>query len=372
MNPFGRVTRMSDARTACDNEFVRCQNEWPFRRWRNYIESFGRVPCSFRMLHASMEWLASVCVCVMFRAPIANTDWINFIATSHRCSYITKLNAKPQREWRVTKNKKKENKKREKETDYGRENRVIQIELQIALKIFIFHIIQFRIIYRFFFSNKLFRLLLSHSAFLACIHNRSFFFYFSICVACAYSICSQREDHIYWRHQHHTTISHICEHILDSKHLSNIHHFFLTLSAPMSQASPRFVDNYNEEDRITPAFLTLGQKYSIAIGSTVVLPCKINETGTFYIRIHVINFRFKFFRPSQQHRIDSDLYETGQLAFLFDFDRRCCCCTRRVKFDENVRFVDLNMSTYCVAIDTGYACLSLHSVPFFLFLSLGL
>lgn len=133
----------------------------------------------------------------------------------------------------------------------------------------------------------------------------------------------------------------------------------------MSQASPRFVDNYNEEDRITPAFLTLGQKYSIAIGSTVVLPCKINETGTFYIRIHVINFRFKFFRPSQQQRIDRDLYETGQLAFLFDFDRRCCCCTRRVKFDENVRFVDLNMSTYCVAIDTGYACLSLHSVPFF-------
>lgn len=50
----------------------------------------------------------------------------------------------------------------------------------------------------------------------------------------------------------------------------------------MSQASPRFVDNYNEEDSSSPAFLTLGQKYSIAIGSTVVLPCKINETGTFY------------------------------------------------------------------------------------------
>ncbi|XP_050067156.1 neural cell adhesion molecule 2-like isoform X2 [Anopheles maculipalpis] len=36
--------------------------------------------------------------------------------------------------------------------------------------------------------------------------------------------------------------------------------------------------NFLEEDRYSPGFLTLGQKYSIAIGSTVVLPCKINET----------------------------------------------------------------------------------------------
>ncbi|XP_058835300.1 protein amalgam-like [Topomyia yanbarensis] len=36
--------------------------------------------------------------------------------------------------------------------------------------------------------------------------------------------------------------------------------------------------NFLEEDKYSPGFLTLGQKYSIAIGSTVVLPCKINET----------------------------------------------------------------------------------------------
>lgn len=29
----------------------------------------------------------------------------------------------------------------------------------------------------------------------------------------------------------------------------------------------------------TPEFVTLGQKYSVAIGSTIVLPCKINESG---------------------------------------------------------------------------------------------
>ncbi|XP_053675179.1 lachesin-like [Anopheles nili] len=41
----------------------------------------------------------------------------------------------------------------------------------------------------------------------------------------------------------------------------------------------RFPDgNFLEEDKFSPGFLTLGQKYSIAIGSTVVLPCKINET----------------------------------------------------------------------------------------------
>lgn len=46
-----------------------------------------------------------------------------------------------------------------------------------------------------------------------------------------------------------------------------------------AMASPRYLDNFIEEDNHSPGFLTIGQKYSIAIGSTVVLPCKINETG---------------------------------------------------------------------------------------------
>uniref|UniRef100_A0A182VDP0 Lachesin n=1 Tax=Anopheles merus TaxID=30066 RepID=A0A182VDP0_ANOME len=47
----------------------------------------------------------------------------------------------------------------------------------------------------------------------------------------------------------------------------------------MALPSGHFPDsNFLEEDRYSPGFLTLGQKYSIAIGSTVVLPCKINET----------------------------------------------------------------------------------------------
>lgn len=44
-------------------------------------------------------------------------------------------------------------------------------------------------------------------------------------------------------------------------------------------SASRYQDNFIEEEKTTPGFLTLGQKYSIAIGSTVVLPCKINETG---------------------------------------------------------------------------------------------
>lgn len=44
-------------------------------------------------------------------------------------------------------------------------------------------------------------------------------------------------------------------------------------------ATPRYQENLIEEDNHSPGFLTIGQKYSIAIGSTVVLPCKINETG---------------------------------------------------------------------------------------------
>uniref|UniRef100_A0A8D8IEM5 Limbic system-associated membrane protein n=3 Tax=Culex pipiens TaxID=7175 RepID=A0A8D8IEM5_CULPI len=44
-------------------------------------------------------------------------------------------------------------------------------------------------------------------------------------------------------------------------------------------SAARYTDsNYLEEDKYSPGFLTLGQKYSIAIGSRVVLPCKINET----------------------------------------------------------------------------------------------
>uniref|UniRef100_A0A336K364 CSON015512 protein n=1 Tax=Culicoides sonorensis TaxID=179676 RepID=A0A336K364_CULSO len=47
-----------------------------------------------------------------------------------------------------------------------------------------------------------------------------------------------------------------------------------------TQTSPAYQqsDNYLEEDKNLPGFLTLGQKYSIALGSTVILPCKINET----------------------------------------------------------------------------------------------
>lgn len=33
------------------------------------------------------------------------------------------------------------------------------------------------------------------------------------------------------------------------------------------------------QDLHTPDFVTLGQKYSVAIGSTIVLPCKINDSG---------------------------------------------------------------------------------------------
>lgn len=33
------------------------------------------------------------------------------------------------------------------------------------------------------------------------------------------------------------------------------------------------------QDIPVPDFMTLGQKYSVAIGSTIVLPCRINETG---------------------------------------------------------------------------------------------
>ncbi|XP_063695749.1 lachesin-like [Culicoides brevitarsis] len=47
-----------------------------------------------------------------------------------------------------------------------------------------------------------------------------------------------------------------------------------------TQTSPAYqqAENYSEGDKYLPGFLTLGQKYSIALGSTVILPCKINET----------------------------------------------------------------------------------------------
>lgn len=35
----------------------------------------------------------------------------------------------------------------------------------------------------------------------------------------------------------------------------------------------------NQTPLRTPDFVTLGQKYSVAIGSTIVLPCKINDSG---------------------------------------------------------------------------------------------
>lgn len=36
----------------------------------------------------------------------------------------------------------------------------------------------------------------------------------------------------------------------------------------------------------SPEFVTLGQKYSVAMGSTVVLPCKINESGKVRCRMY--------------------------------------------------------------------------------------
>lgn len=52
--------------------------------------------------------------------------------------------------------------------------------------------------------------------------------------------------------------------------------FFLTELA----AIPTYQHHENnlEDERHAIGFLTIGQKYSYAIGSTVVLPCKINET----------------------------------------------------------------------------------------------
>lgn len=40
-------------------------------------------------------------------------------------------------------------------------------------------------------------------------------------------------------------------------------------------------DYTDVNDKYIPNFVTIGQKYSIPIGSTVVLPCKLNQSGRF-------------------------------------------------------------------------------------------
>ncbi|CRK87748.1 CLUMA_CG001542, isoform A [Clunio marinus] len=52
----------------------------------------------------------------------------------------------------------------------------------------------------------------------------------------------------------------------------------LLICLEVIEAIPTYQDNHLEDDRFSPGFLTIGQKYSYAIGSTVILPCKINET----------------------------------------------------------------------------------------------
>lgn len=47
------------------------------------------------------------------------------------------------------------------------------------------------------------------------------------------------------------------------------------------RAIPTYHDNQLEDERSSIGFLTIGQKYSYAVGSTVILPCKINDTGKF-------------------------------------------------------------------------------------------
>lgn len=40
----------------------------------------------------------------------------------------------------------------------------------------------------------------------------------------------------------------------------------------------------------SPEFVTVGQKYSVAMGSTVVLPCKINESGKVMPNVFIARF----------------------------------------------------------------------------------
>lgn len=80
-------------------------------------------------------------------------------------------------------------------------------------------------------------------------------------------------------------------------HSIHLYLYIILFSISVSALTPRHIyhqqDNYFDEDKFTPGFLTLGQKYSIAIGSTVVLPCKINETGTELV--YIIKFYINLF-----------------------------------------------------------------------------
>lgn len=50
--------------------------------------------------------------------------------------------------------------------------------------------------------------------------------------------------------------------------------------------------NYGDDEQLEnefdiPDFLTVGQKYSVPIGSNVVLPCQINESGKWNIQLKI-------------------------------------------------------------------------------------
>lgn len=68
-------------------------------------------------------------------------------------------------------------------------------------------------------------------------------------------------------------------------------------------AIPTYQDNHLEDDRFSPGFLTIGQKYSYAIGSTVILPCKINETGTCFVPFSA----FKLFPKNKKKLLPREL-----------------------------------------------------------------
>jgi hypothetical protein len=74
---------------------------------------------------------------------------------------------------------------------------------------------------------------------------------------------------------------------------------FLGFSSAETVTSQRYQENMLDDHTFTPGFLTLGQKYSIAIGNTVVLPCKINETG-----------KISIFRANKFHFEIHGLFET--------------------------------------------------------------
>ena len=82
-------------------------------------------------------------------------------------------------------------------------------------------------------------------------------------------------------------LSNRCTRFINNRHYSNrARYSFSTVFVLFPTeigAIPTYQDNHLEDDRFSPGFLTIGQKYSYAIGSTVILPCKINETGTFVV-----------------------------------------------------------------------------------------